>query len=80
MKVILKQMSDLDTEYWDVVDSMGATPVKKPARRPSATTTKKSVNAVRASNAFANSLGSPQYTATPVTAASTSMKVQQSRG
>ncbi len=70
-KVIIKQLNDLDTEYWDVVESLkNPTPrVTKGSRRASATSVKKVTNVMRASNAFgggaavASSYPSSGYTA-----------------
>lgn len=39
LQVLLKQQKDLDTEYWDVIQ-MRSTPVKKTAKRSSATVKK----------------------------------------
>ena len=55
-----KQINDLETEYWDVIDALN-TPVKKAVRRGSAATAKKSVNAARASNAFASVIQPSSY-------------------
>lgn len=41
-QVLVKQMRDLESEYWDVIDAIAATKSsKKPARRGSASSTKK---------------------------------------